>query len=699
MKAFDRLHRDIQQAVWDLGWENFRTIQSDAINELISSTRDMIISAPTSSGKTEAAFLPSLSIERETLPQQLKILYISPLKALINDQFSRVNDLCRKMDIKITKWHGDANYSKKKKLLKDPTGILLITPESLESLLINREPEARRMFKDLSFIIIDEVHAFAGEPRGDQLRSVINRVQDLNHINCTQIALSATIGSMDVISNWLSSTNPIKILDKDSGKGIRGSIRIHNVREDSNPLALALTNQANKGKNLFFANSKKKLEEMCLQVKAISSRPELIDIHHGSLDKEQREMVEANLKNNPMYSVFCTNTLELGIDIGDIDEITLLDPPWSVSSLIQKIGRSGRKEGKDISFNFSLKKNNPPKDSHIIDHINWSLIKSIALIELLLEGWCEEGGFLTLGYSTTIHQLMAYIAQKRAITPKEIYEKIISKSFNGKITQDEFKEILNFLNDNDYIIQEKTGEINLGLQGEKLTEHYDFLSVFKTPEEWTITANSSKIGNIPISNMFNTGDNLILGGRLWKVNSIDFDTKKIDVKPSSGGKVPRFEGATGIIHPKIHQKMLEILENEQSFSYLYPEAKEELNKSKNNFKKLLLEPTFLPIFNGTKVTNTIWAALKTVDPDLINYDFGVLSTINIKEHMNILPNFQSVIIKNIFSEDDDDENSNLLLEKYDFLLPKSIRAKSLVSFFFDFAETQQWLNQKRENHD
>lgn len=697
MKAFDKLHKDIQRVIWDLGWEAFRKIQSDAINELIENPRDMIISAPTSSGKTEAAFIPVLSIEREKLSSGLKILYISPLKALINDQFSRINELCRKMDIKITKWHGDANQSQKKNLIKNPSGILLITPESLESLLINREPEARKMFKDLSFIIIDEVHAFAGEPRGDQLRSLINRIQELNQIACYKIALSATIGSLEIIAHWLSTENVIEIVDQESGKGIRGSIRIYDDKDLNTSLGKALLKQTQKGKNLFFANSKRKLEELCLLVKGISENPNLIDIHHGSLDKEQREIVEFNLKNNPMYSVFCTNTLELGIDIGDIDEITLLSPPWSVSSLIQKIGRSGRKEGKDISFNFSLKKINPPKDSHIIDHVNWSLVRSIALVELLRQGWCEDGDFLTAGYSTTVHQIMAIIAQKRSISPQQIYEKIIKRSFKEKISKDEFKEMLNFLGENDFIVQNKMGEINLGLAGDKLTENYDFLSVFQTPEEWLIVSNSTKIGNIPISNMFNIGDNLILGGKLWKVHSIDFDTKRISVRSSTGGKVPLFEGASGSIHPKVHQLMKHILESENDFSYLYSEAREELSYSRRMYKHLLEEPTFLPIFNGTKVTNTICATLKSIDSDIINYDFGLLSTINIKEHIILLNDFENIINREIFNNEE--ELSKLLLEKYDYLLPSDIKKKALIQHFFDFKNTKEWLSMTHSYRD
>lgn len=689
MSAFDLLHKDIQKAVWDLGWKEFRYIQSEAIKSISNGSRnDVIISAPTSSGKTEAAFLPIISKTREGIETSLPILYISPLKALINDQFSRVSDLCRKMNVTITKWHGDANQSKKKKLLEHPKGILLITPESLESLLINREPQARRLFEHLKYIVIDEVHAFAGYPRGDQLKSIINRIQDLNEIQCTKVALSATIGSMENIAKWLGSESPIEIIDKESGKGIRGSIRTYQKTDKNNELVNSLVERSTKGKNLFFANSKRILEELCLDTKEASKSPDIIDIHHGSLDKEQRENVENDLKEKPLYSVFCTNTLELGIDIGNIDEVTLLSPPWSMASFIQKIGRSGRKEGKDISFNFSFPAVERKEDSHPFDTINWALIKSIALTELLLEGWCEEGDFLTPGYSTIVHQVLAYIAQKRAVKADYIYQKIILRSFSSKISPKEFKELLNTLAQREIITQEATGEIVLALKGEKLTESFDFLSVFISPEEWSIVNNGNKIGTIPLSNMYRTGDSITLGGRLWRVDAVDYDTKKINVLPSKGGKVPLFEGSGGIVHTKIHQKMLEVILSQVEYNYLYPDSKDELKLSRTQYNELLKDPKFIPIFYGTKVANTLWAAVKSVEPEVSNFDFCLLLSKEIDGLENIFRNFEEVL-NEIHVNDEDLQK--LTIEKFDYLLQPELRVKSLKAQFFDINMTSLFL--------
>lgn len=690
MKAFDLLHRDVQKAIWDLGWKEFRFIQSECIKHLAKNLgQDVIISAPTSSGKTEAAFLPIISEARDLLNKGLPILYISPLKALINDQFSRINDLCRKMDVNITKWHGDASQTKKKKLLSRPSGILLITPESLESLLINREAQARRLFSALKFIVIDEVHAFSGFPRGDQLKSVINRIQGLNDIKCTKIALSATIGSMENISKWLGNETSKEIIDKESGKGIRGSIRVLKNSSVESELVNSLVNRSKNGKNLFFANAKRTLENLCLDTKESSTTPHLIDIHHGSLDKSQREQVEKKLKENPVYSVFCTNTLELGIDVGDIDEITLLSPPWSMASFIQKIGRSGRKDGKDISFNFSIEKIEVKKDSHPFDLINWPLVKSIALTELLLEGWCEEGIFLTPGYSTLVHQVLAYIAQKRAVCAKVIYEEIIIKSFDRKVCPEEFKAILETLATQEMITQEKTGEITLAPKGEKLTEDFDFLSVFYSPEEWTLVNNGSKIGSIPLSNMYKAGDNITLGGRLWRVDSVDYDAKRINVITSKGGNLPVFKGSGGVTHPKIHQKMLEILVSDLRYDYLYPESKNELFVSRDKYKELLKDPKFLPVFYGTKVTNTLWFALQTVDSSVLNFDFCLLLSNELENLGEVLHDFEALFEEGIV---DNSKVLELAVDKYDYLLPDLLKIKSLQGQFFDFEKTYSFIN-------
>ncbi len=682
MRAFEFLHHDVKRAVWDLGWESLRKIQNDAIHHLYTNPSDMIISAPTSSGKTEAAILPILSLERDALSRELKVLYVGPLKALINDQFSRICKLCFKMDITITKWHGDANAARKRKLCKSPSGILLITPESLESLLINREIEAKRIFKNLSYIIIDEVHAFAGYSRGDQLRCLINRVGILNSITCIKIALSATIGSLGVIAKWMCSHNPICIIEDQADRSSNGSIRIYEQKY----IESEIEKQTRSGKKILFANSKRKVEEYCLKSKDQSSHPDRIGIHHGSLDRTQREQVEMEFRTASLFSVFCTNTLELGIDVGDVDEVVLLDPPWSVSSFVQKIGRSGRTHEKDISFNFSLSKKPMSVEIHLMDHINWALVRSIALIELLRDGWCEEGMCLSSGYSTMVHQIIAYVAQKRVVRVLELYEQIVVNSFDSKISKVQFQQLLCHFGVNDIFAQDRIGEVSLGRRGERLTENYDFLSVFDSPKEWSVVTCGAAVGTIPLANLFQVGDRLILGGDSWSVIDINYKSLVLTVAPASGGYVPRFAGDIGCTHPMIHQKMEQIINGNQDYFYLYPDAKSELEKSRGKFKSLVFSNQFLPIFSGTQVTNTIAEILKSCGYDYINYDFGIMLNENINECFKGIGEIESIISEAISATTD-----RLCIEKHDYLLPKDLLKQSIISQMYDLKGASEWI--------
>ena len=353
MEPFYLLNKKIQKVIHEMKWENFRPIQDEAILHMVNNPSDMIISAPTASGKTEAAFLPIISQIADKGKDSVKILYISPLKALINDQFSRIEALCKHIDFPITKWHGDANQSKKVSLIKNPAGILLITPESIESLFINKTEFLGSLFQSLEYIVIDEIHSFIGNERGSQLKSLINRLEHTVEIQPYKIALSATISNLSDIAEWLNPNNPstVKIIeDNNKSKDIVGLIKCYkNIppiagvdKDEFSELKQDLFNVIKQGKNLIFANAKMTLEEYCDSMQNIAyenSYPNNFYIHHGSLAKNIREQCENLLKKESNISVFCTNTLELGIDIGNIDRVIFLAPPFSVASMVQRLGR------------------------------------------------------------------------------------------------------------------------------------------------------------------------------------------------------------------------------------------------------------------------------------------------------------------------------------------------------------------------
>ena len=360
MPIFDLLDTKIQKVIYKIGWRDFRLIQKESIqflSDVANKIREkyLIISAPTASGKTEACFLPIISNIIHHGYNGVKILYISPLKALINDQFTRIEKLCEELKFPIVKWHGDANQTEKKKLIKEPNGILLITPESIEALFINKCSQIEKLFFNLDYIVIDEIHTLIGEARGNHLFSLIHRIEGIIGRKVSKIALSATINNMYSVQKFLNYDNPenVKIIksNEEISHNLRGFIEGFDKKEHNEELLNKLFTEIKCNKNLVFENSKNKLELTCVKIKEIAKTENILNrfhIHHGSLSKEIREITEQQLKKEKNISVFCTSTLELGIDIGNIDKVILLSPPYNVASTIQRIGRSGREEKSDV---------------------------------------------------------------------------------------------------------------------------------------------------------------------------------------------------------------------------------------------------------------------------------------------------------------------------------------------------------------
>ena len=205
MNVFDRLAPFIQDFIYQNKWEELHGNQVAACEVIFDSDDNLLLSSGTASGKTEAAFLPILTELYEHPSASVGVMYISPLKALINDQFKRLDLLLEGSNIPVTKWHGDASETGKSRLIKHPEGVIQITPESLESLLTNKRGACMSMFSDLRFVIIDEVHSFMRDVRGLQLLCVLERLKKLTGVNPRRVGLSATLGDVSLAKNWLNT--------------------------------------------------------------------------------------------------------------------------------------------------------------------------------------------------------------------------------------------------------------------------------------------------------------------------------------------------------------------------------------------------------------------------------------------------------------------------------------------------------------
>jgi ATP-dependent Lhr-like helicase len=686
--TYELLNERIQRAIYKMAWTRFRAIQDEAIEYLIKSPDDLIISAPTASGKTEACFLPIISNIIKTTTCGVKILYISPLKALINDQFSRIEKLCEELCFPVVKWHGDASRRDKIDLLENPDGILLITPESIESLFINRYRQIKNLFQGLEYVVIDEIHSFISGARGNHLFSLLNRIEKIIGKKVVKIGLSATINGLEIIQKWLNYDNPnsVKIIKSDEAGGLRGEIRGY-VKESLiyEDLFSIIKNE----KNLIFANSKSKLEEYCVRIRELSRREKILNrffIHHGSLSKEIRETIEIKLKNEANISVFCTNTLELGIDIGDIDKIVFLDTPNSVSSLTQRIGRSGRKTA-SRNFKMLIWEEENGNKLPIADKLRLDIIKSIAMVELMArEKWCEPLE-MRLDYSTVVHQILSLLGSTGGTDIGNIYRIIITEAYKDLIAKEKFLKILKSLRDRDIIYQTQNGLIALAKEGESIVHSHKFYPAFATKDEYEIIFNDNLIGFIDLDNInIDVGGSLIISGAQWQIINIKKEAKKVLVKRSTGGKAVFVSMGNGRgEHKKIHEKMRDIYEEKiTNFPYLDENARLLLREGVEEYK--LVKNNSLLIFGGARVQNTV----RFVFLNSLNDRKDFLEDLYVgfyhpegKEFLRNVLREVNITRQKIYDVLVEKEKLTIVANKFDYLLPKELLVEEYIESNFE----------------
>ncbi|RXJ00616.1 DEAD/DEAH box helicase [Anaerobacillus alkaliphilus] len=578
--TFNLLSKNIQKKIWDMKWDRFTPIQDSTIPVIINSSRDVIVSSGTASGKTEAAFLPILSLVEKAAVSELKVLYISPLKALINNQFERIEKLCEHTHIPIHKWHGDVSQSVKKKFLREPAGILQITPESIESLFINRTEQIKNLFKSLDFVVIDEIHSFLNNDRGVHLRSLLSRIETLAQNRPRIIGLSATIDNFEFVKTWVNYTSPeeVEIVDeKGSEKHLLYYLMHFPEKEDEeagNKLEVSLFEDirdlTRNQKAIIFCNDRGSVEELTVFLNRLAEREKVGETyyaHHSSIDKKEREYVEKTMMESKMpKTVVATSTLELGLDIGDVDIVIQLNSTFTVSSLKQRLGRSGRKrDAKQMLQMYTTKRD--------------SLLQSLAVMELALDKWIEPATGYAQPYDILFHQVISICTETNGITTSQLLERIERNHIFYQFSTIDVQLLINHMLEQDILEMVKgPNELIVGLAGERILRSRDFYAVFITPEEYMVLEGVRKIGTLDKSTFLGSeGDNIILAGKLWTIKQIDMEKNKIYVSKAVNGKPPRYSSSGLKLHKKIGEKIMGILCDDHQFHYTNQEALDTLN--------------------------------------------------------------------------------------------------------------------------
>lgn len=692
---------------------------------ILDCSGDVIIAAATAFGKTEAAFLPICSRLISAEQSGACVLYVSPLKALINDQSDRMERLCESLDIPVHPWHGDISQSRKREFLKQPSGILLITPESLESLFVNRGTSVAGLFSGLLYIVVDELHSFLGTERGQQLQSQLRRLEDAVGRQIPRIALSATLGDMVLAASFLRPPGGDKVHVIESaapGQGLKLLVRGYRItgltdrdREEdeeepvndgsARAVASDLMKTLRGSKNLVFANSRSQVEKYADLLGRICETERLPNefwAHHGNLSKEIREDAEAALKDpSRPATAICTSTLELGIDIGTVKSIAQIGTPNSVASLRQRLGRSGRR-GEPAILRTYIQESEIDSKSSIEDLLRTELVQTIAMVNLLLARWCESSGTGRLRLSTLIQQVLSVIAQFGGITPRRAWF-ILSDVFAAD--QGTFLQVLRTLGTRKVIRQEADGTLLLDEAGERIVGHYSFYSAFTTPEEYRIVAAGKTLGTLPIDRPLQENSALIFAGRRWRVVGIDEQRKVIEVRPSPGGRVPEFNGGRGDVHDRVRQEMRAVLVGKDIPSYLDTMARELLGEARTHFSHYGLEyrnivpngsETVVFTWRGDRVNDTLAVWFKHLGQIAQNSGAAVRvfacesDTVAALERMASDPPPEAAVLADCVR--------NKLSEKYDWLLDEPLMNAEYASRKLDVSGAHEFVETLVKGH-
>ncbi len=698
--SFDSLSEPIRKYIRDKRWEELRPIQTAAISKILTTDDNYILASRTASGKTEAAFLPILS-KVDFNETGIQVLYISPLIALINDQFYRIEELCKYLDVTVTKWHGEANKTLKDRIIKQPNGIVLITPESLEAMFVNKPFNVKQLFSNLKYVVIDEIHSFIGTDRGIQLKSILSRLQNVNAKPFSIVGLSATIGDYDEAKKFTGNELRTKVLLDRTAKKINVLFRYFKNKNEELPLDLLkdLYIETKDNKVLIFPNSRGRAEEVAVKLKKISDRVKGHSnyfSHHSSVDKEVREYVEYFAKNNNRqnFSISCTSTLELGIDIGTVDEVVQIDATHSIASLIQRVGRSGRKDGE--SSNLFLYATN-----------KWSLLQSLACWLLYKEGFIEPPISTAKPYDILLHQALSITKGHSGIRLSDLVKQLKENFTFNQIEEKDIEEILNHLIQIDFL-EKLQHEVIIGVEGEKIVNNRDFYSVFKTEENFKIVNAGNTIGEVPFSPQIIEDENILLAAKIWKIKFIDFKSKKIEVIPANDGKKPKFFGGGATIHPRIREKMFEVLYSKVDYDFLDQPSCDEIETMRKDFsvfniqniktdRPLLTTEKHLQLFTftGTRINRTLQMLLNLAG--IKNHLDDSNSSFDIE-----VPKQELLAKWNLLSQpfaDIDTHITNLLettptlldFSKWGLYLPQTFQVKLIKDKYFDIPNTEQLL--------
>ena len=615
---FDRYSPFVREFIYNNNWQSLHEVQLVASKVLMDTDYHLLIPSSTASGKTEAAFFPILSELSVDQPAFFAVLYVAPLKSLINDQFSRIDQLLDETGIPVYHWHGDVAASHKSKALRTPRGVLQITPESLESMLMNRANDIPRLFGGLRYVVLDEIHTLIGTDRGNQILCQLSRIARLTGNAARRVGLSATIGDTATAAAWLGgdTDRPVYVPELppqklrwrlgmehffiqsdalDQTKNPATDIGEANAEKEAPPAEKPVKTAAldpgyeyiydcaKLKKSLVFSNSREETEYVTATLRQIADargEEDVFLIHHGNLSAALREEAERKMKDDEIFAVTCaTVTMELGIDIGKLGRVIQMGSPNTVSNFLQRLGRSGRR-GDPPEMMMVFREEMPLPNAPLPQMIPWELIKAIAVVQLYIEErFIEPPNRKKMPYSLMFQQTLSVLASGGAMRPKELAARVMALPPFREVPEESYRELLLGMLQNDFLEMTEERELLVGLKGERLINSFKFYAVFKDSEDFTVRCESEEIGTVTTPTP--VGDRFALAGRVWEVEELDIPRKLIYVKPVKGKMEISWPGDFGEVHTRILERMRQVLCEDTVYPYLKPNAVKRLQAARN----------------------------------------------------------------------------------------------------------------------
>lgn len=683
-----------------LGWKELTPVQEKSIPEIIEG-KNAVILAPTAGGKTEAAFFPILHLINKEKVSETSVIYVSPIKALLNNQEYRLKELSSFIYGDVFKWHGDVSSYQKMKTLKKPPNILMITPESIEVILRNQKIDKNEFFKKIRFVVIDEIHSFADGERGIHLMALLERIQRFSQNDIQRIGLSATVGNPDTIGKWMQGSSKREMIVIDPPKiNTPKKIEIKVVKKEED-FAKEVYKRIVGKKALFFSNSRSAAEMI---KKEIEEKDIESYVHHSSIDKRFREMAEERFKLGINTCIIATNTLELGIDIGNLDIVLQLDSPKTVSSFLQRIGRTGRRKGSIAHYVFFPTR----RDNFIL---------SIAILNLSIKRWVEDVYVTKIAYDMMFYQILTIALAGFGVNKDEIYDTLVNVYSLSEITRNDYEKLIEYMADKKYI-QIDRDNIYIDIETEKTFGRQNFMelySSFETTKEYTVRYRNRSIGTLErwFVNALGEDFQFILAGKYWQTDKIDRQKSIIHVIEASTAKPPRWSSGAGFYSYELSQEVLQVISGNEEYLFLnkYESSLlEEIRYEEKSFGievgKIIIEEnkdgyrfhtyagnrinytlamTFCLINSMLDTKNISWSGFEIVpaDKDFKPKDDQILEILNqIKNNDNYFKDIHDDLVNRV---------PDISTSKYQKYLPEDMRKKMISDYVYDIKETQNFI--------